>query len=165
MVFAGRDIMIREFRENDAEQIYRIIKDCFMHIDVGGHTEEGIRLQLEANAPERLCEKAKKVRYFIAEKDNKVIGICGYDKEKIHTLFVDRKLHRQGIGNALLYKVLGQVQREALPHIFVWSTLYAVPFYENAGFTSQRQLYMPEGTHHILLIEMKKVIQAKLAVQ
>jgi len=57
---------IREFRNSDAAVVSALIKECFNTIDLGGHTEEGKRIQIESNSPEKLLRRAKSTRYFVA---------------------------------------------------------------------------------------------------
>ncbi len=43
---------IRRFEESDAFAVSSIIENCFVNLDIGGHTEEGKRIQIALNTPE-----------------------------------------------------------------------------------------------------------------
>ena len=147
---------IRKFTDEDAISVSALIKECFNTIDLGGHTEEGKRIQIESNRPEDLIKRAQTVRYFVACKANRVIGICGYDKYKVQTLFVDVGYQNQGIGKALLHKILSEAIKDGLLSIDTWATFYSERFYRAFGFERTGEIHLPDGRSEIILIEMKK---------
>lgn len=146
---------IRKFKNRDAVSVSTLIKDCFNTIDLGGHTEEGKRMQIESNSPEKLMRRAQIVRYFVAIKDDKVIGICGFDRHKVQTLFVDTRYLHKGIGKALLNRVLSEAINEGLTNLKTWATFYSERFYHSSGFVKTGEIHLPEGRNDIILIEMK----------
>ena len=85
-----------------------------------------------------------------------MVGICGYDKQQIHTWFVDINFHKRGIGKKLLEKVLKEAKTERLQSIATWSTIYAENFYHSFGFNKVKEIFLPEDTKDIVLIEMIK---------
>ena len=147
---------IREFRNQDAIYVSAIIKECFNTIDLGGHTEEGKRIQIESNSPENLLKRAQKVRYFIAYEANRILGICGYDRYKVQTLFVDIDHLNQGIGKALLNKTLSEATKDGLLSIDTWATFCSERFYRKFGFEKIGEINLPDGRNEIILIIMKK---------
>lgn len=149
-------MIIRRFRDEDAKEIYEIIKDCFLKLDLGKHTKEGIAFQIESNSPEKLIKRSKRVNYFVAEIDGELVGICGYDEIKIHTCFVDPHQHKKGIGQKLLLKVLKEAKNKGIKKLISWSTLSAIPFYTKFGFKGSKELKLPEGKEDITLVEMEK---------
>lgn len=159
MVNTTPKIIIRKFKAEDAEEIYQIIKECFLSLDLGKHTKEGIRLQLKHNSPENLIERAKKINYFVAEIDGKLIGICGYDETKLHTFFISLHHQKRGIGHKLLLKVLQEAKNKGITKLITWSTLYAYPFYSKYGFKNLKEIKLPEGKEEITLIEMEKRLE------
>ena len=147
---------IRDFKYKDAISVSAIIKECFNTIDLGGHTEEGKRIQIESNSPENLIKRAKNVRYFLACAANRIIGICGYDRYKVQTLFVDIDYQNKGIGKALLFKTLSEATKDALMSIDTWATLYSEGFYRSFGFERMGEINLPDDRKEITLIIMKK---------
>jgi hypothetical protein len=80
---------IRKLKPKDAEVASILIKNNFRKLELGRHTEEGIRIQIAGNSANNLIERSKNIHYFVMIDKAKIIGICGYDKHKIHTRFVD----------------------------------------------------------------------------
>jgi len=147
---------IRRFNNSDAPAVSALIKECYLKADIGGHTESGKQMQIWSNNPENLVKRAATIKYFVAVENQKIIGICGYDKEKIYTWFVDINYHKLGVGNKLLQKVLSEAQAEGLKSILTWSTVYAEKIYRAYGFEKVRDIFLPEGKKDITLIEMQK---------
>ena len=71
-------------------------------------------MQIEGNSVTSIIERSKNITYFVATEKNKIIGICGYDTQKIYTLFVDVRYHKKGIGKKLLAKVLYEAKNEGI---------------------------------------------------
>lgn len=149
-------VKIRRFNEKDAEEASQIIKVCYLKLKIGGHTKKGIQLQIGWNSPENLKKRSKKIKYWVALDKTKIIGICGHDNDKVHTLFVDINNQKRGIGKKLLNKVLQEARKEGLETIKTWSTFYAESFYHSFGFIKKKKIFLPEGTKDVILIEMEK---------
>ena len=147
---------IREFRTEDAIEASSIIKECFQKLDIGGHTAAGIQREIDHNSSENLTMGAEQIRYFVAVDNNKVIGICGYDQQKVRTLFVNIKYHKLGIGKKLLNTVLSEAKKEGLTSLITWSTMFAEGFYSLAGFQKIKNIVIPPDNADIVLIEMVK---------
>ena len=148
---------IRKFRTEDVKEVYKIIRDNFININLGGHTKKGIDLQIEGNNPINLIEKSKDINYFVLSINEKIIGIGGYDNLKIHTLFIDINCHKKGYGTKLLGSILSKAKKEGIKTIATWSTIYAENFYKSFGFKRIKEIMIPEGKRDIVLIEMKKI--------
>lgn len=149
-------MIIRKFEKEDAVGIYKIIKECFESLEIGGHTKKGIALQIKYNSPKNLIKNSKKINYFVAEINEKLVGIGGYDQTKIRTFFVDPHYHKKGIGKKLLSKILEEAKNKGVKKLLVWSTFYAQPFYAKFGFAAHKEIKPPEGKDNIILIEMEK---------
>ena len=74
---------IRKFEKTDAGAASHITNNCFLNLDIGGHTKKGIELQIERNIPENLIKRAETIKYFVATDNSKLIGICGHDAQKV----------------------------------------------------------------------------------
>lgn len=149
-------MIIRRFEEEDAEEIYRIIKECFEFQDIGKHTKKGIALQIQHNDTKHLIENSKNFTYFVAEIDGKPVGICGLDQAKIRTLFIDLNYQDRGIGKKLLSRILKEAKSKGVKKLITWSTFYARHFYSKFGFEEVKEIKLPEGKEDMVLIEMEK---------
>jgi len=147
---------IRPFEDEDAPTVSSIIERCFTQLDLGGHTPEGIRLQIAGSQPNSLITRSRTTRYFVATADGSIVGICGYGDGKVQTLFVDFDHHGRGIGKALLTTVLADAEQNGVTKIITWSTMYAEDLYSSFGFEKEREVLLPEGSRDIVLVEMSK---------
>ena len=147
---------IRLFDHEDAPVVTAIIEKCFTRLELGGHTPEGIRIQIAGSQPDSLITRSLTTRYFVATVDGSIVGICGYGDGKVQTLFVDIDHHGEGIGKALLTTVLADAEKSGLTKIVTWSTMYAENLYASFGFKREREVCLPEGSRDIILIEMGK---------
>ena len=152
-------MIIRRFKKEDAIEISRIIKECFLSLDMGRHSKVGINLQIENNSPDNLIARSKKINYYVAEINRKLTGICGFDQNKIHTLFIDLHYHKQGIGSKLLLRIIKEAKNKGITKLTTWSTMYAYPFYGKSGFHRLKEIKLPEGKEEIILIEMEKKLE------
>lgn len=105
---------IRKFRKSDARKASNIIKKGFQTANSCDYSGESINEQVESNSPKNLIEKSETVNYFVASEKNKILGIGGHDKIKVHTFFVDPKLYRRGIGKKLMERVLSEAKKEGI---------------------------------------------------
>ncbi len=147
-------IDIRDFKTSDANSVFEIIKDCYENLTIGGHSAQGLKMQIDGNRPEKIMERAKSIKYIIALINGQIVGIGGYDCTKINTLFVKRELHGLGIGKKILNEILYRAKKEGINSLITWSTLYAQSFYTNNGFEIIREIYLPDGEKEIQLVEM-----------
>jgi GNAT superfamily N-acetyltransferase len=93
-----------------------------------------------------------------ALEGNAIVGMIAMrDNFHICLFFVDERHHGQGIGRALLDKVLGEcIQRDpAISRIEVNSSPYAVPVYSRLGF---RQILPPQHANGIVCVPMEKTL-------
>jgi ribosomal protein S18 acetylase RimI-like enzyme len=147
---------IRRFKLADADAASQLIKECFLKLDMGGHTKRGVALQIEGNCPENLITRSGSIKYFVVTDNSKVVGICGHDAQKVHTLFIDINFQKRGVGKKLLGTVLKDAQAEGLQSLITWSTIYAENFYHSFGFNKVKEVFLPEDTKDVTLIEMIK---------
>jgi N-acetylglutamate synthase-like GNAT family acetyltransferase len=147
---------IRRFNNNDAIEVSKIIEKCFRTQNLGNYTKESIENQINENSTEKLIKTSKQVRYFVSLDNDKIIGICGYDKNKVRTLFIDPEYQNKGIGSLLLKYVLAEAKNEGINELKCWSTKYAERFYNKNGFNKIRDLnIMLSNNSEIQFIEMR----------
>lgn len=72
--------------------------------------------------------------FFVALHNNKVVGVIRGNKTRIINLFVEKNYHGLNIGKKLLEKFENSCQRHGSVFIKVRSSLYAVAFYQRAGY-------------------------------
>jgi N-acetylglutamate synthase-like GNAT family acetyltransferase len=122
-----------KFREEDALQVSELVEKGFV-ANSDNYSAESIKEQIEANSTENLIKKSKTVNYFIVTEKERILGIGGYDENKVHTFFVDPDYHRKGIGRKILQKVLTEAMKKDIKYLDCWSTFQAEQFYSTFGF-------------------------------
>ena len=150
------NVKIRRFNKKDAEKVSQIIENCYLKLNIGGHTKKGLQLQICWNSPENLLKRSENIKYYVALDKNRIVGVCGYNTNKVHTLFVDIQYQKKGVGKELLSKVLNEARKEGLSSIKTWSTFYAEEFYRSFGFIRKKEIQLPQGKKDVVLIEMEK---------
>lgn len=103
-------------------------------MNLGDYTPQGVTSQLEGNSAERLIENSLTTVMFVAITDNRLVGVGGYDTERVRTLFVDPRFQGMGIGSAILSSVLASARQRGIRQLECWSTPFAEPFYRLKGF-------------------------------
>ncbi|MCG8701135.1 MAG: GNAT family N-acetyltransferase [Bacteroidales bacterium] len=146
---------IREFDTNEAYEVYLLIEDIYNNVDLGGHTAKGVKIQIKGHNPHALIRTSKSINYLVAEIENKVVGIIGYDITKLYSLFVSREHHRKGIGSRLLEEAVHQIKKQGSKQVYTFATKLSVPFYQKHGFEMVDSFYFPEGRKEIELVELK----------
>jgi len=149
---------IRKFRKEDAAAASRIVKNGFQINNAPYYGKASIKEQVEANSPKNLIEKAKKVKYFVAAEKSTILGIGGYDWQKVHTLFVDPNWQRKGIGMKIMARILSEAKKDGIKHLDAWSTFQAEKFYSDAGFKKIKKFTLECRHSTIDFILMRKQV-------
>ena len=69
------------------------------------------------------------------DDDNVIVGVLGIRKHwHVSLLFVESRLHHQGIATALLKQAFSEAAKEGVNALTVNSSPYAVEFYHKIGF-------------------------------
>ena len=146
---------IRKFRQEDAKQVSNLVKKGWL-ANSSDYSYESIKEQIRTNSAEKLIEKSKKVNYFVVAQKDKIFGIGGYDKNKVHTFFVDPEYYRKGIGRKILHKVLSEAKKKNIRQLESWSTFYAEKFYSSFGFKKIKVFILQCKSSSIEFVLMRK---------
>lgn len=136
-------MIIRQFRESDAKDVSDIIRLCFLTLNLGLYTKEAIELQTEANSATNLIKNSTEVKYYVVIDKNHIIGIGGYDKQKVRTMFIAPSYQRRGVGKTLLQRILKDAKKDGIEKLESWSTHYAESFYARNGFEKKGTVEYP----------------------
>lgn len=149
---------IRKFRQKDAQEVSTIIKKGFQIANASHYSKESIQEQIENNSPEKIIEKSNTVHFFVAVTNDKILGIGGYDKERVHTFFVDSNEMRKGIGGKIMKRVLSEAAKRGIQTLDCWSTLSAEMFYASCGFCRMKR-FTVQGTYSTIeFVLMRKTL-------
>lgn len=79
--------------------------------------------------------------YYLAERDGRVLGAGGWSRDAarrdlghVRHVATDPDALRQGIGRAIMGRVLQEARQAGMAEMACWSTRNAVPFYAGFGF-------------------------------
>lgn len=162
-------IIIREYREEDAACVGRVIADTYSEFNLTFAPAEkrgaflGPFQYARSSEKDHQDEIAKVIRaemVLVAEKDGEVVGVLRGRREKLQSLFVRGDCHRQGIGRRLVERFEQSCVAQGAERIGLNATLYAVPFYKAVGFkktTGVRRMRSFEG-EGLEYQPMKKII-------
>ena len=72
---------------------------------------------------------------LVARENKQIIGFCDMEKDGyINRLFVHHTRQGEGIGSALLQKMLAFAQKKGLDYVYLEASRNAVSFYKKHGF-------------------------------
>ena len=133
------DYQIRHLAKNDWEMAMQLAWDTFLMYEAPDYEPEGLKHFHEFVKGDELRNMFAlgEYRAWGAYDDNDVVvGILGIRKHwHISLLFVESRLHHQGIATALLKRAFSEAADEGVNTLTVFSSPYAVDFYHRIGFT------------------------------
>ncbi|MEE9493946.1 MAG: GNAT family N-acetyltransferase [Gammaproteobacteria bacterium] len=105
----------------------------------------------EQSVPEELewDEQDATAIHFLAKIENTAVATARLTSTgQIGRMAVLEKYRRQGIGSALLRKVLETAARKNIEHMFLHAQVQVVDFYKKSGFVERGELFMDAGILH-----------------
>ncbi|MCQ2522649.1 MAG: GNAT family N-acetyltransferase [Lachnospiraceae bacterium] len=153
-------ITIRPAMINDWESAMALAWRTFQKFEAKEYTQEGVESFLDFISDETLKKMFIKGYYqlFLAVNEfDTIMGMISLREENhISLLFVEEKLHHQGIGSSLIAYASEYVQK-SLPvprlDLTVHAAPTAIPFYEKCGFVPIQEMQEKNG---IVYLPMKK---------
>ena len=136
-------ITIREYEEHEAQSVGRLIADTYSEFNLSFATPEELadclgpfryaRSQEPAHQ-EAIARLIRSQMVYVADCDGEIVGVLRGRKERLGSLFVSGKHHRQGIGRRLVERFERECSSQNMKVIRVAATLQAVPFYLAMGY-------------------------------
>ncbi len=129
------EIEIERMGDDDVSAVAAVVSAAYRFLaDKQGFTD----LQLERLLRERCSEEWIRAHYkvcqsFVARQNGAVAAVLVVKGNEIEELFVDAESHGQGIGTALFRVAEELIIDSGHSEIRVWTTGYAIPFYEAMG--------------------------------
>jgi GNAT superfamily N-acetyltransferase len=71
---------------------------------------------------------------LVAKEEGKIVGVLRGRSGRLHSLFVDQRHHRRGIGRQLMEVFEDECRKLGAERITLASSLFAVPFYASLGY-------------------------------
>jgi len=131
-------MIIRRFKKEDTNKVWNLISKTFKLIAID-FTKNGKKAFLDRQSPGTNLKRVKERDIFVAVIGNKIVGMVeGNKKDKVTRLFVDKNYQGGGIATRLMKKVEDMYRNKGATKMRVWSSSYAVKFYEKVGFRKSR---------------------------
>ena len=130
---------IRPLKKNEWDMAVQLAWDTFLIYEAPEYSPEGVK-----NFSDFVKGEELKNMFYLGEyrawgafDDNDVIvGLLGIRKHwHISLLFVEPRLHHQGIATSLLKQAFSEGAKEGVNTMTVNSSPYAIGFYHRLGFT------------------------------
>lgn len=149
---------IRKYKASDLEQCANLVKKTFNKFNCKECTKKGLKWYLEfydyKNNKEKIKETFSKAKiFFVAEHNNKIIGLIRGKENRISNFFVNEKYHGRGLGRKLIERFEKQAKKLKSKKIKVKASIYAIPIYQKLCYKKTTGIrYM----HGIKIQPMKK---------
>lgn len=136
-------ITIRPYEQEDAPSVGRLIADTFREFNLSYASPEEQELLLgpfrhahstDAEHQAAIVQIIQAPTILVAERDGDVVGVLRGSVGRLHSLFVDKSCHRQGVGRMLMDHFERMCRQEGATAITLASSLYAVSFYARLGY-------------------------------
>ena len=136
-------ITIRNYTENDAGEVGRLIADTYSEFNLCFTTPEDRDLMLgpfrhahsdDEDHQQAIVENLHSPIFLVAETEGQIVGVLRGREERLASLFVRKKYQHQGIGRKLVESFEAEMQARHVAVIRVAATQYAVPFYSRLGY-------------------------------
>lgn len=127
-------MIVRKFREKDAEEVSELIQKTFMKFIAKSFTKKGIQNFLKHETPEKVAMRGKTRAVFVAVSGKKIVGVVEADSNRIRRLFVDESYQRKGIGAKLFSSMERLCVKKRPKLIKIYASIYSVKFYEKMGY-------------------------------
>lgn len=83
---------------------------------------------------DKLTERVSEIKYFVAEIEDKIVGIIGLKDNELRTFFVDPSYQGQGIGRKLYDKLESFARESGIKYLMLEGSPLGEPVYEKFGF-------------------------------
>jgi len=136
-------MIIRQFKEKDAEQASTMIIDCLENVNSRDYNPSIIEERKAKNTPEALVEKSKSRTILVAEESGKIYGTVSIDGDEIKTMFVNPTFHKHGIGKKLLTSAEKILAAKGIKKSILGASFTAIGFYEKMGYKRVKSTKVP----------------------
>ncbi len=143
---------IRPLKRQEWDMAMQLAWDTFLVYEAPEYAPEGVKNFHEFVKGEELRNMFVLGEYRAwgaFDKDDVITGILGIRKHwHISLLFVEPRLHHQGIATALLKRAFSEAANEGVNTMTVNSSPYAVGFYHKLGFEDMDREKVTDGIRY-----------------
>lgn len=143
------NIYIRTLTKNDIKNVQEVVtlswRDTYKQIIPLDIQKRFLNVTYSEDA---LIERIHNSHFFIAEKDNQIVGVANFSllddsgQVELGALYLHPDFKRQGIGKQLFHKALDEIEgvKEVLVHVEKHNK-EALAFYNKMGFTYVKEVH------------------------
>jgi GNAT superfamily N-acetyltransferase len=171
-------LIIRRYRESDAQQVGVLIADTYSEFNLSKVTSKQrdamlgpflYARSLEPSHRKNIAEAIRAPTVLVAEIDGQIVGVLrggrtdSLGRTVLQSLFVSGKHQRQGIGRKLVERFEKEYIVRGVTVFKLLATIHAVPFYLEMGYrksTGVRSIHSFDGAG-LPSQPMKKVLKRK----
>ncbi len=153
-------IVIRQYKESDATDLWGIFHHTVRHINIRDYSQA----QVEAWAPENFDmevwkRKMRTISPFVAEIDGVIVGYSDLQPSGlIDHFFCHHQYQAQGVGRALMEHILAVGETRGIERYFSEVSITARPFYEHFGFSVVREQLIEVRGQQLTNFVMEKFV-------
>lgn len=134
------NMQIRTAKLEDQDKITSLFRETVLQINSKDYSET--QVQTWASRAEHTNKWRDRIRhqyFIIAERGEEMLGFGSINRDGyLDTLFVSKDHQQEGIGTALLDRLLAYAREEGKSEVFTEASLTARPFLEKQGFRTKR---------------------------
>lgn len=146
-------VVYRAARPGEETAVSNLVARSFNEFIAPGFPEEGIEEFFKYANPRSLGKRSEGSHFvLVAEIEGIIAGMVEVREVRhISMLFVDKAHHGKGIGRELVRLAIERIMSEqpSSENVTVYSSRFAVPFYERLGFTKTSEEKTIYGVVHI----------------
>ena len=133
--------MIRDFREDDAEILWKLFFDTVRNINRRDYSESQVRAWAsDTYDADYWTRRMRGLSPFIAEIDSVVVGYADLQPDGlIDHFFCHHEYQGRGVGRALMHHILEVGRSRGVSRFHSEVSVTARPFYEHLGFRVVRE--------------------------
>lgn len=146
-------VVYRAARTGEETVVSNLVARSFNEFIAPDFSEEGIEEFFKYANPRSLAKRSEGSHFvLVAEAEGEIAGMVeAREMKHISMLFVDKAHHRKGIGRELVRLAIERIMSEqpSSENVTVYSSRFAVPFYESLGFVKTSEEKIIYGVVHV----------------
>ena len=152
-------MLIRKFKNSDAEQISDLIKANYTGILSKYYSQEIVDFFVRKNSPQSVIDRSKDRDIFVSLEGDVITGIAALKDCDVKTVFVHPKYQGKRIASHLMFEIEKTAIQRGIKKLVADSSLAAVKFYEKLGYKKIRKIVSTLEGVNFEEIHMEKEIQ------
>jgi len=131
---------IRTATPEDQDKITKLFRDTVLQINSKDYSEKQVQTwAARAEDTNKWRDRIRHQYFIIAEKKGEILGFGSINRDGyLDTIFVHKDHQHEGVGTALLDKLLAYASEQGRSEVFTEASLTARPFLEKQGFRTKR---------------------------